>query len=983
MAGVIRLAFGVVAGKGQAVWDARGRVVRDGLPEGTPVVLGPEHGDGQAAARELARLVAEGGVVAAGAGVELRPGFRSARLEGARGDRRDAVLAALRVLGVDGIERLGERAGVLVALFGAGATKPVAAAASRAIAEGRWADLDLASAASDLLEPEQLERLLTTPTAPRQPERLPVAPAVLERLPVAPADLERLPADLGQPERLPATPADPGHLDAAVADRGQGDGLLGGPRQVDGILDGPGQGDGLLDGAGEGDGLHVAVGGIDQAGHRGPASAVAENLGRVLEGFPAKRRLELLLDLRGRVAAAQARNRRTEKLTAVRSRLEDVRRRYSDHADEQLIARVRAELGHEPTLGEAARWVPPPWYWAQAAHRVMCDAQAATVLLRAAVAVAEYGTQAGLERCAAQLTAAAPLMGDGEAGWAARRVPGLAGVPARPGCYVRDLARRLGDTPEPFAAQRLARAEDYGTVVLAAATERIAVAHRYLHDWAKGTLSDWRAAVGHTEVRQPSTWLQPPVGGGEPLANRAPEEETAGDLLWLADLADALAQLHGAEAAVAHYGDPTPYFLYHPDDPDPLDPRYDTIALAVAGTAQLASYGGRVSRRCRTWAELVRELAASAHVSEALTGTFRLPAALAEADGLPLPGTDLRVECARGGRLLAEWASYMGNCIAGEYYVSGATRGDFGLVALRAPDGRIVANLELRPGTRGWRVEEFRARFNDDPPPEVAEAVTRWVGSLRPAVPEQEPPDEPSPSPRAPGTRRPGRLFREIAEPLARQVARAMAAPETERALRTLQRAHNLTALRRMPAERLGRAFQDTPLAELWAATGIRPLRAVLDNLDLTVRLAPLLADAPLPSSMRRLARHPDVAAARSMELVARRIRWTIGTPSHLRGAGTQVLCALVIAATARGEGTPITVPGETAVPGYPASDLADPAGPWQQALDGAVELGADLDAFWERVLESGLLVPETWLDGGWPTLWSRATHQDRHPTHP
>ncbi len=707
---------------------------------------------------------------------------------------------------------------------------------------------------------------------------------------------------------------------------------------------------------------------------------VAENLGRVLEVFPTRRRLELVLDLRERVAAAQARNRRTTRLEAVRSRFEDMRRRYDDHADEHFVSRLRAELGHEPTLAEAARWIPQPWQWAQTAHRVMCDALAATVLLRAAIAVAEYGTRAGLERCAAELTAAAPLIGDGEAGWAARRVPGLAGVPARPGCYVRDLARRLGDTPEPFAAQRLARAEDYGAVVLAAATELIAVAHSYLHGWAKTTLSDWRAAVGHTVVRPPSAWLQPPVGGGEPLVNRAPEEETVGDLLWLADLADALAQLHGAEAAAANYGDPTPYFLYHPDEPDPIEPRYDSVALAVAGTAQLASYGARASRRCRTWPELVGELAASAQLSEALTGTFRLPAALAEADGLPLPGTDLRVECARGGRVLAEWASYMGNCIAGEYYVIGATKGDFGLVALRAPDGRIVANLELRPGTRGWRVEEFRARFNADPSPEVAEAVTRWVGSLRPAVPKQEPADEPTPSPRAPGVRRSGRLFREIAEPLARQVARAMATPETERALRTLERAHNLTALRRMPAERLGRAFHDMPLAELWAATGVRPLQAALDNLDLTVRLAPLLADAPLPSSMRRLARHPDVAAARSMELVARRIRRTIGIPAHLRGAGTRVLCALVIAATARGEGTPITGPGETAVPGYPASDLADPAGPWQQALSGAVELGADLDAFWQQVAETGLLVPESWLDGGWPTLWTRATHQDRHP---
>ena len=50
--------------------------------------------------------------------------------------------------------------GSLVALFGPAATKRVAAAATRAISEGRWATVHLASAASDMLGPEQLERVL-------------------------------------------------------------------------------------------------------------------------------------------------------------------------------------------------------------------------------------------------------------------------------------------------------------------------------------------------------------------------------------------------------------------------------------------------------------------------------------------------------------------------------------------------------------------------------------------------------------------------------------------------------------------------------------------------------------------------------------------------------------------------------------------------------------------------------------------------------
>ncbi|TMR88431.1 hypothetical protein, partial [Nonomuraea basaltis] len=169
---VVRLAYGVVTGREQQVWDSRGRRVPAEGPAGAPVVVGPAGADPRPAAAELARLVADGGVTVAGAGVELCPGFVSARLDGARGDRRDAVLAAIQLLGPDGLHRLGERAGVLVALFGTEATKPVAAAASRAIGDGRWAALQLASSASALLNAEQVERLLhlgTPPTPPLQP----------------------------------------------------------------------------------------------------------------------------------------------------------------------------------------------------------------------------------------------------------------------------------------------------------------------------------------------------------------------------------------------------------------------------------------------------------------------------------------------------------------------------------------------------------------------------------------------------------------------------------------------------------------------------------------------------------------------------------------------------------------------------------------------------------------------------------------------
>lgn len=99
----------------------------------------------------------------AGADIDLGDGFRTARLAGAAGDRRDAVLAALRALSPAGAARLGDRMRVLVALFGAAATKRVGVAASAALHDGRWAALHLASAASDLLGPERLERVLALP----------------------------------------------------------------------------------------------------------------------------------------------------------------------------------------------------------------------------------------------------------------------------------------------------------------------------------------------------------------------------------------------------------------------------------------------------------------------------------------------------------------------------------------------------------------------------------------------------------------------------------------------------------------------------------------------------------------------------------------------------------------------------------------------------------------------------------------------------
>ncbi|MEV0381207.1 hypothetical protein [Nonomuraea sp. NPDC050643] len=1010
---VVRLAYGVVTGRDQRVWDCGGLAVLADAPPGAPVVLGPAGADPRPAAAELSRLVATGGALVAGAGIELCPGFVSARLDGVRGDRRDAVLAAIRLLGLDGLPRLGERPGVLVALFGTEATKPVGAAAARAIADERWAALHLASSASALLGSEQLERVLHLGAAPEPATTSGATPLRVEPEPHA-------------------TP-----------------------------------------------------------------SAMAAHLRQVLAPCSARRRFDLVLDLWRQVAARQEEGRRAARLRATQarqSRAEELTRRYNAHEDTYALDYIRETLGHEPTLGEAVRWVPQEWHWLQFMTRAMHNAMAATVLLRTAVAVADHGVIDGLARSAGHLRAAAALLDQHEAGRAARRVPGLAGLPARPGCHVRDLAARLDAPAEPYVRQRLARAADYARVVLEVVPELIRNGSERLGPWARSDLRQWRAVVGYTAERPPSAWAQPSVDARPPLAHRladrpdvAPVElETAGDLLWYGELADALAQLNGHAQATVGFHVTHPYVDCDPVPDHDLTPSLDTISAALAGAAQLVSLGARPTRRCRDWQGLISELTGSLEVAQALVEPFRVPEPLAAVDGAAIPGTDVRIEYARNPRTLADWAFYMGNCVAEPYYVDEAVKGACVLAALRGPDGRIEANAEIQHRRSGWHLAEMQARFNTDPDPALQERLTRWLAALPPPAPDVPPPTrEPLPPPtrERPLPRRPrraARLFTEVSVPLVELTEQALAHPSATSALLTLQALHEtrpktttrtrrppptpepphatddrpvrsartdhlpvrsartdhlparasptdhlparasptdhlparasradglsavpatdvLMALRRLPADRIDRACLDAlptiGLSRLWRATAVRPLARSLAALDPELRarfgnLDLLVTDAPLPGSLRELARHATIAPARSMELLTRRVRAALGRlartanpvlAGHVtRHADTAFLCPLIIAVTTwppTQPTVPITAPGEPAVPGFPRSDLGDPTGPWRRALPDAAELGADLETFQDRVATGGLRVPTAWLgNGGWPALWQRAT---------
>ncbi|MBC6460035.1 hypothetical protein [Actinomadura sp. HBU206391] len=945
----IRLAGGVVASE-LCAWVPRqsGPVMLAGeaeAPMGAAVALGPAEASGEQvldAVAELTRLVQAGGVVAAGAGVDLGSGFRSARLAGARGDQRDAVLAALRTLGIENAGRLGDRAGFLVALFGSTVTKRVGAAAALAISEGRWAALHLASAASDMLGPEQLERILA----------------------------------------------------------------LTAPENVD-----------LIQG--------------------GPPSALAQHLRQVLEPLPGPRRLELILDLWTQVSEHHAGLARRERRLATQSRRDrvgDLRERRRHHDDELILERLRAELNDlEPSLADAARWTPPDHYWYDLLARLVEDALATTALLRTAVAIADHGLDEGLARSATLIRAAEAELPGTIAARSARRVPGLTGLPARPGAYVRDINRKLADGKPgdaKFAAYiqpRLACARDFGLVITEAVgrllEEPRGVRDEVLRNWAKRDLQNWRHGAGYGSVRPPTDWggippwTIPLLGDAEPLRQRLSTSrdpavvEVAGDLLWYVDLIDALAQLYGHDAARATPGTGAPWFDHDPPPTaaGPLAPRLDSITLAVAGAAQLVALGGAPPRGVRTWTAFTAGLLAGTAISEALTGEFAVPAPLTALDGTTVTGTGARFQVARSARMLAEWSDYMGNCIAGTHYLDAARAGRCGLAGLYDKNGFLLVNAELqprRPATRGWKVTEIAARFNDTADPALEQRFRDWVATIPGIAPGETDPPVPEELP----TKRPARrsaaarLIEDAGPALGALAQRAWAdevdgeVMEVFAVLAGTPPEAALVRLRRLGPEHLTGACRRAldsgavDLDRLWATSGIRPMSTAVQDLDPALRqrfhqLPLLLAEPPLPKALRKLVKLPALADPYALDLAARRTRRAIGELANqgdpvisrvlARRPTEPLLCALTVMITCRAPAidlTPVAAPRAVTVPGYPATVLHDKNGPWQRAFPVARELGADTEVFWERIAEHGLRVPASWLvPGGWTALWSRA----------
>jgi hypothetical protein len=201
------------------------------------------------------------------------------------------------------------------------------------------------------------------------------------------------------------------------------------------------------------------------------------------------------------------------------------------------------------------------------------------------------------------------------------------------------------------------------------------------------------------------------------------------------------------------------------------------------------------------------------------------------------------------------------------------------------------------------------------------------------------------------------------------------AAPRTKgaEAVNALRRAAPATVLE---VCRRALAGPDGPdLRAIWAATGDRPLARAVATLG-TDTLLPLTVDEPLPGRLRPLSHLGEVTAARTIDLVALRVRVALGrllraddqdlTRAVREGPAVPMLCAMTLAATSWGlPGVVLVEPGGERVPGFPSTVLT--ADPWTAAGRDAAELGAEPG-------DAGLVVPFSWLGGGgWPALWSRA----------
>ena len=912
----------LVADPGEEVLDWR-------RSPAAPVVVGPPtatRAEVDRARRDAQRLVARGGPLVAAAGVQVRA-FRTARLEGGTESRRDAVLAAVEVLGHKGLHRIGEPVAVLVALFGVRATKRVGAAALDALAHDQLSPLRLAVAASDLLAPEQLESLLAL-RAPPGTEPVPKGDAVVLGRQLAsllgPYTAKRRVALLrslwddvvrwqlsaiarGRARRRPTSPA--------AIDRWH--------RQVRRPDSAWWQARAATAFGGEPDALALATWvpsrdvwqeALVRALHECAAATTLLRTALASEEQPVQAAVVSHLDALDHVATAGGDNpgaacQRAALLVATVALASDTAPSGGDRlggrdVDPLLATQLRdawalahATLAATLELGAAIQRSP-------IAGEVSALASPAIAAWRA---VGGYGPARPPGEWHFRFLGPATV--DSLAGrLAAQGVEGVEAADAAEALAGRLAAQGVEGVEAADAAEALAgRLAAQGVEGVEAADAAEALAGRLAAQGVEGVeAADAAEALAGRLAAQGVEGVEA-ADAAEALAGRlaaqgvegveAADVELLDDGLWIADLADALATWYGHPRADVYgvYGvdvDPAD------DEDDPRAPRLESVPLAAAGAAQLLAIGATPPARPKTWEALVAALVAAAE-NLGLDEPFPLAAEVAATDRTVLPDIDLHVDVARTPRQLAEWGNYMGNCIAG--YADDANR-RYALVALRDASGRLAVNLALQRGPRRWVVTEAFARFNEDLSPELRVRLDAWAEQIPVAIPARSGRGAARPRRTSSGGRRPparDRLLRAAARlgdelgdlgaaeevavmasalgPLARELGWAGDDPTGDDTDRDWLDPFVAIARPRRPgalAAATGRALgAGCPLAELWRATATRPLLAAIERVgDLDVDLR-RLTGTTVPSALRLGLRDPRVRAGRTIDLAGRRVR--------------------------------------------------------------------------------------------------------------
>ncbi|MFN8041673.1 MAG: hypothetical protein U0Q07_20825 [Acidimicrobiales bacterium] len=1006
------------------------------------VVVGPAGTSDRAASDAFSVvdvLVADLGLDVAHAGLELPGGFRATYCDErtARGqvvpvpDRRDALLLALALLGDDAATRLGGADRVLRGLLGPDATKPLGRALAAAVADGRWDDVHLAAAASDVLGPEKLASLLEAPAA-------------------APDEVVLGGGGIVRPARRAAGAgaAAPGTLASATAVRS-----LGSARELGSLL------------------------------------------AEVLAPYTEARRLQLLVDLRGRIAATDD----PSGIAAVRASVgaEQLHHTRMHEAGQRLREQLDAVAGLEANrnlrlfgsgTGNVLRatFVTPHAGWpVEVLARTVREVLAGRVLVRLALVARDGDDDDLLAALDAHRAALAHLREPVGVGRRRVDVGRWIAEPARVAHRLLDVAtlRQEGwpteatwidgftlepDDPVAFVRRELESAAALLSAALGAANDAVGLiavtgavvrpadltADAYLSlRWVP--LLPWR----HPDAPDPATWRARADVRGEdgrplvatPLAARRAADPDAPehllDLRWHAEADVELADLWNRSVLSQRVdrGWALRTELSEPDDEaDPTRPQTTSARAAVAGAAQLLRLGGEVPARPRSWAALVDGLHAGFDTAQLLARTFKVPRALLEAaDGARIPGTVLQARVGVNIRLIADWAGYMGNCLL-SMYADDAEAGRCVILGLFDGD-RLVYNLELVKRRGTWEPREFKARFNEEPSTGDDAAVRAWVATLTPPRTSDVPRVGPRPAgrrPRGGGSR--GRREAERGPALDRlaDAAAALVAPTgwqtTAVALATaLDPGHRrpspaaarVAVVRRLAevpdAAATALASGSLTAPDLWSLAGATPLATAAEGLSDRERgrltaLAPLAAgDDVVGRSAARLVARDAIAEAWEWTRLGRALDAALADVAVdddlplARAVGDALaaspargpVLALALVRTARrsadagGLGRVRARRGEQRVPidaagvvgGHPRAELLG-GGPWVEAWRRAASLAADpvatLAADTRRRVTSGLpplvLVRSRWLDGAdWSAWWARATRADRRRAEP